>query len=564
MTLPPPTSDARHPRGTRPAGLAGRIGALRRDEDGAAVLFTLFLLFIMLIAGGIGIDVMRQEMRRAELQNTLDTAVLAAAGAPFGTAPKSVVKDYMKKNGMAGYLADFKKGDSLQTLNASKVSASADLSLRTYLMRFAGVPELGAAAAASAERRVPKLEVAMVLDVSGSMGDDSKLANLKVAAKKFTTTILNAGKPEDTTISIVPFSWDVTPGPTIFDALTVDVRHNYSTCLQFADDDYQSAAIDPETEQVQLIYTANDDNGFDRLHRNSRTCYTDAYARILPYSNSDSALHDKIDAFEASGNTSGHMGMKWGAALLDPKFQDVKLAVDGTPDATPAAPVPAEYDEGDTLKVIVMMGDGKNTYTNAFPLDSKYRGPESFLHKITYEQDGDERDAYFLYDYDTEEYDAVSSSLEYEEEDGSATFSYENSGSRQELTMAQFENLPETLEGYVSKKQYSWEEAWGRVTPDAVNDITGYGDPEDTQFKGTGRVSGGNKDTLMGDICTATKAHGVMVYTIGFEISKGGTAETELRDCATTPAHYYRADGIDITDAFSSIASNVVHLRLTQ
>lgn len=564
MTLPTPISDTPRPHGTRLVGLPGPIGAFRRDEDGAAVLFTLFLLFIMLIAGGLGIDVMRQEMKRAQLQNTLDTAVLAAAGAPFGTAPRSVIQDYMKKNGMRAYLADFEEGDSQQTLNASKVSASADVQLRTYLIRFAGVPQLGAAAASSAERRVPKLEVSMVLDVSGSMGDNSKLKNLKKAARKFTTTILDAGKPEDTTISIVPFSWDVTPGPVLFNALKVDVRHSYSTCLQFADDDYQSTAIDPKVEQVQLIYTANDDNGLDRLKRGSRTCYTDSYARILPYSSSDSALHDKIDALKASGNTSGHMGMKWGAALLDPKFQTVKLAVDGTPDATPATPVPAEYDEGDTLKVIVMMGDGKNTYTNAFPLDSKYRGPGSFLHKITYEKDGNEKEAYFLYDYDTEEYDAVSSRLDYEEEDGSATFSHDNSGSRQELTVQQFENLPETLEGFVSQKQYSWEEAWGRVTPDAVNDITGYGHPEDTQFKGTGRVSGGKKDTLMDDICTATKARGVVVYTIGFEISKGGTAERELRKCATTPAHYYRADGIDITDAFSSIAANVVHLRLTQ
>jgi len=56
----------------------------------------------------------------------------------------------------------------------------------------------------------------------------------------------------------------------------------------------------------------------------------------------------------------------------------------------------------------------------------------------------------------------------------------------------------------------------------------------------------------------------VVVYTIGFEVDEGGTAERQLKDCATTFAHYYRARGINITDAFSSIASNVVNLRLTQ
>ena len=76
--------------------------------------------------------------------------------------------------------------------------------------------------------------------------------------------------------------------------------------------------------------------------------------------------------------------------------------------------------------------------------------------------------------------------------------------------------------------------------------------------------NGDDKNNMMSDVCTATKNNGVVVYTIGFEIDPGGTAETNLRNCASSVAHYYRAEGINITDAFSSIASNVVNLRLTQ
>ena len=47
-------------------------------------------------------------------------------------------------------------------------------------------------------------------------------------------------------------------------------------------------------------------------------------------------------------------------------------------------------------------------------------------------------------------------------------------------------------------------------------------------------------------------------------MSKGGTAENVLKSCASSTNNYYRASGTDISDAFSSIASNVQNLRLTQ
>jgi hypothetical protein len=68
----------------------------------------------------------------------------------------------------------------------------------------------------------------------------------------------------------------------------------------------------------------------------------------------------------------------------------------------------------------------------------------------------------------------------------------------------------------------------------------------------------------MQQVCKATKDENVVVYTIGFEVSRNGTAERELIKCATSPSHYYRASGADISSAFSSIAANVKHLRLTQ
>ncbi len=383
----------------------------------------------------------------------------------------------------------------------------------------------------------------------------------------------------------------------------------YASCLQFSDDDFNSAAIDPDVEQLQLIYTAQGDDGFDDLDSDTRTCFTNEYAEILPYSISETDLHAKIDSFEAGGNTSGNIGMKWGAALLDAKFQKVKtdlgkvvvgqrpkvdtagtviLDDDKKPVTEPiykvdplVGVVPAAYDEGETLKVIVMMGDGENTYSNQFKLPSAFRGPNSLMHKVTWTQQS------FKYGY----LSLINSIKTYDESNcgkntwlGKWICVYEEGGSEKSayyiknpnrdeylnveentrISSWAFDNLDETLSGFISSEQLSWEMAWGLISPEFLNDKFNYKTALNEFTNNTNRVTGSEKDGQMDDICTATKNKGVVVYTIGFEIPVNSTAEKELKRCATSHAHYYRAKGLDISDAFSSIASNVINLRLTQ
>jgi len=563
-----------------------RVRKFQSDEDGAIVAFTLFIFIMMLIAGGVAIDVMRHEMQRARLQNTLDTAVLAAAGAPYGSNPKQIVQDYFAKADMLSFLNEMDddgEGNDdavVQTINTSKVSATAQMTMDTYLMRLVGVSQLTASTASSAERRVPKLEVSMVLDVSGSMSNQNRLGNLKTAGKQFVTTILNSSSRGDAVISLVPFSWDVSPGWNIMNALDVDVRHNYSTCLQFSDDDFKETYIDPTVEYTQLIYTSEEHNGFDRLDAGYRTCFNEVTAEILPYSIDETTLHNKFDGLQASGNTSANMGMKWGSALLDPKFQVVKTAlnnviVDNMPIVDDlVGQVPSAYNESETLKVIVLMTDGQNTYSNQFPENSAFRGPNSLLHFVEWEEMQFDY-GYFIYNSSMRTYDESNCSRWWWEcVYTSASYStyflydpddnrYENLSNGDRLRAREFNRLKES-DGFKSHNQLSWEMAWGLMSPDFVNDEIGYNEPEDQFESDNNRVQGSEKDDQMDDICAAIKGEGVVVYTIGFEVDEGGTAERQLKDCATTFAHYYRARGINITDAFSSIASNVVNLRLTQ
>ena len=53
-----------------------------------------------------------------------------------------------------------------------------------------------------------------------------------------------------------------------------------------------------------------------------------------------------------------------------------------------------------------------------------------------------------------------------------------------------------------------------------------------------------------------------MVFAIGFEAPQRGLDAME--NCASSPSHYFDVAGVEISDAFNSIARTITQLRLTQ
>ncbi|MEL7025714.1 MAG: pilus assembly protein TadG-related protein, partial [Pseudomonadota bacterium] len=89
------------------AKMTNRLASLRnstrlfaRDEEGSFVIFALFIFIVMIMIGGLAIDIMRYENLRTTMQNTIDRAVLAAADTDQTVDAKQVVDDYLAKAGM--------------------------------------------------------------------------------------------------------------------------------------------------------------------------------------------------------------------------------------------------------------------------------------------------------------------------------------------------------------------------------------------------------------------------------------------------------------------------------
>jgi Flp pilus assembly protein TadG len=77
------------------------------------------------------------------------------------------------------------------------------------------------------------------------------------------------------------------------------------------------------------------------------------------------------------------------------------------------------------------------------------------------------------------------------------------------------------------------------------------------------RVSTLNENRLdFYSACNLAKDNGVIVYTIAFETNSAG--QTEMRNCASSPALFFNAQGLDLDTAFRAIATSIQSLRLIQ
>lgn len=178
-------------------------------------------------AVGVAVDVGRGQVAQSKLQASLDAAGLAA-GAMVG---QSLDSDDLKPEAAKYLNANFNGGTIEATItdfnlelsdDNSVVTLDATAQLPTTFMRIFGETTMQVAARSEITRETKGLEVALVLDVTGSMDDpvggspyDStkKIAALRVAAKDLVSILFGSNdEVDDLWVGVVPFSQSVNIG----------------------------------------------------------------------------------------------------------------------------------------------------------------------------------------------------------------------------------------------------------------------------------------------------------------------------------------------------------------
>lgn len=192
------------------AGLTRRLRLGAKDESGAAAVF--FAVALVLLAPlTLGMfDVYLASSQRTQLQDALDAASLFAARSTATTSQqidtigdKALAANLVLSNGTTLVASNF-------ALNGNTVTGYAEVTPSAIAPGL--WPHSNISASSTVQRSVDRLEIALVLDNTGSMAG-TKLSTLKTAASNLIDTLVAAAArstdPNPLKVSLVPFSMTV-------------------------------------------------------------------------------------------------------------------------------------------------------------------------------------------------------------------------------------------------------------------------------------------------------------------------------------------------------------------
>jgi Flp pilus assembly protein TadG len=184
-----------------------RLRGLGSDQRGAiAVWVAVGLLPLCILVFGL-FDISRMSIERRRLQDSLDAATLIAA--------RSTASDdaTLGKIGSAALTTELGKAATSPTFvgssNGKQVTGTASVSIDAIILGIIGRPTLTVSAKSVVVRAANNLEIALVLDITGSMAG-TRIADLKTAANDLVDIVVqDVQTPYYSKVAIVPYSMGV-------------------------------------------------------------------------------------------------------------------------------------------------------------------------------------------------------------------------------------------------------------------------------------------------------------------------------------------------------------------
>mgnify|MGYP000176886417 CR=1 FL=1 len=191
------------------------LSSFLRDRRGNVLPIFAVALVPLLVATGGAVDYTNAQQQRGIVQAALDSAVLAA-GKKIGLMNNAELQTEANKFYVTNIGNKIASPPALATsVAASTITGTTTLHVPTYFLGVIGLNEIVFDIKSSATLAMGTIEVAMVLDNSGSM-DGTKISTLKTAATNLVNTVFGLGatstKPDPVKVALVPFAGSVNIG----------------------------------------------------------------------------------------------------------------------------------------------------------------------------------------------------------------------------------------------------------------------------------------------------------------------------------------------------------------
>lgn len=536
----------------RTAAFLHRFGNARRGN--VAMIFALALPVLVMVTMG-SVDISRAQTVRSSLQDAIDAAALAAARSSATT------NEEINAIGNRALLANLQHFDQATltqatfTLNADNVVvADARINVKTLVAGIV-LPDSGrlfndyipVGAHTEVNRSAKNLEVAMVLDVTGSM-DGNDIASLKTAANDLIDTIVkDQQSPYTSRVSLVPYSMGVNLG-----TLATQARGAVSAGLAITNAT-KACTGSGSSLSCTVTLTANGHGyavggrfvidsaptGSTSLNSTVNTAYTvtartaNTLSFVLTRNPSTSYSGGKIYCVTAGCAYFRFTNMDGGTSVQ--KISNCvteRTGAQAYTDASPtSAPVGRNYPMNETGNACLA--------SEIMPLSSSRPSLKSRINALT----------------------AVGSTAGHI---GTAWGWYTLSPNFNGLwgsSAANPYNSAETVKVMVLMTDGDFNTPYntGVISGDA---LTGSGANSN---KINQAATNGASAAQAAALCTAMKARGVTVYTVAFSVAANSPAATLLNSCATTPDKAFIASsGVQLVSAFQAIGRDITQLRISK
>ncbi len=364
----------------------GFLQRLWRDRKGAAAVFIAVGLIPMIGAIGLAVDSSLGYLLKSRLSKSLDTAGLAAGRVALQDNAADIARQYFDANfaNTSGTITltdfQFELDDTRQF-----VTISAQATAPTFFMRIFGQDEMTVASRARIERQTTGMELALVLDNTGSMWGAKYTAMLAAAYDLVDIIYGDETEVENLWVSLVPYTATINMGPGRTGWLAggdraVSSPGDFSTdgwrgCVMartggrdqddappseaaFASYFYAATARTQDNNWPPMRTSIADENGGSSSDRNqARGPNLGCASPITPLTASRTTIEAGLAAMGPihRGGTAGNLGLSWGWRVLSPRWRGLWGG------ATPAD-MPLDYGTPLMEKVVVILTDGNNQF----------------------------------------------------------------------------------------------------------------------------------------------------------------------------------------------------------
>ncbi|WP_019280419.1 TadE/TadG family type IV pilus assembly protein [Rhizobium grahamii] len=322
--------------------LRSTISRFCKDDTGAALPFVGVVSIALIGATGFGIDAARMMLLQSSLQRSIDAGALSTVA----RLDTKTIETQLRKFTVANF-NDGQIGATLESLtwtissDNKTLTVNATASAPATLMKILGVQTISVSAESVIERSTSGLELALVLDNTGSTVG-APLTSLKAAANTLVEILYGLQTvAENLYVGMVPFSQSVNGGNAHTDwlksgslaALDWGTTTSWGGCFEAqsrADD--MSDTVPSDKPTTPYYWPDGSNNDWISISKDGTKNYAKGLGSALgPNKNCPAAVTrmtpekakvvSAIASMKAVGNTHINFGAVWGWRMLSPKWR---------------------------------------------------------------------------------------------------------------------------------------------------------------------------------------------------------------------------------------------------